>query len=182
MKLPKNPVQYELLKLALHLVKRLENSESTTIAYILDSLYEIDSRMSVMPTKQVTEHTVQSPKSEQESSHVDEEHDGSSHQPSDDHKDFICVPVNNMDKDTVIIKVHSDVEDHKMRSQFILMDTDSENINNPTVGYHSDVMRSLNKLVGNSGVTVRAGKYDDPDGGKGTMINIDQIRLQPNSV
>ena len=56
-------------------------------------------------------------------------------------------------------------------------DTDSENINNPTggAGYNSDVMRSLQRLPGSSGVTVKTIKYDDPfaEGGKGTIINVD---------
>lgn len=47
------------------------------------------------------------------SSHSDDgksEHEGDSH----DRDDFICVPVNNMDKDTVHIKIQSDAEDQKM--------------------------------------------------------------------
>jgi hypothetical protein len=56
-------------------------------------------------------------------------------------------------------------------------DTDSENINNPTggAGYHSDMMRSLQRLAGNSQVTIKTNKFDDPtvEGGKGTIINVD---------
>jgi hypothetical protein len=45
------------------------------------------------------------------------------------------------------------------------LDTDSENVNNPTGGngYQSDVMRSLHRLVGSSGVTIRSNKFDDPN-------------------
>lgn len=60
-----------------------------------------------------------------------------------------------------------------------MMDTDNENVNNPTGGYQSDVMRSLHMLGGSSAVTIKTNKYEDPNQEKGlnTVINVDQIRV-----
>ena len=60
----------------------------------------------------------------------------------------------------------------------MLLDAENENNNQ---GYNSDAMRSLHRLGGSTGVTVRTNKYEDPnaEGGRGTMINVDQIRLIP---
>ena len=65
----------------MNLVKRIESNEKTPLAYILDCLYEIDERiMNLPPPKEeivVKENPVHI-KSENESSNVDEEYDGSS--------------------------------------------------------------------------------------------------------
>ena len=100
-------------------------------------------------------------------------------QNSDEREEFGCVPINNLDNETVHIKFEEEPK-YMQKSQHFLIDTDNENINNPTGGYQSDVMRSLHMLGGNSGVTLRTNKIEDPNnenGGQSTVINVNQVRL-----
>ncbi len=105
----------------------------------------------------------------------DDEDDGAYDEEGSERDDFGVVPVNNMDHDTVHIKVMQDETEPKFyqKSQHFLLESDTEGgLHNP--GYQSDVMRSLHMLGGNSAVTVKTTNRveDFENGGQSTIINV----------